>query len=159
MIFLANDFCTYFSFCLILFLCQNTQDWTQLYILFFYTSSSILFKKKKIIQLAGKVRTRLNHMRCLGHDSEFQYLPRFCTSCVPFALSSPDPELCSDFKCMTSGISLVVQWLRLPSNSGVWVWLLVGEIRSHVPPREKIRYRKQKQYCNNFNKDFKNGPH
>ena len=87
----------------------------------FLHSSSILFKKKKIIQLDGKVRTRLNHMRCLGHDSEFQYLPRFCTSGVPFALSSPDPVLCSDFKCMTSGISLVVQWLRLPFNSRVWV--------------------------------------
>ena len=90
------------------------------YSLFLYKQLNIV-QKEKIIQLAGKVRTRLNHMRCLGHDSEFQYLPRFCTSCVPFALSSPDPELCSDFKCMTSGISLVVQWLRLPSNSGVWV--------------------------------------
>ena len=125
----------------------------------FFTQQLNIVQKKKIIQLDGKVRTRLNHMRCLGHDSEFQYLPRFCTSGVPFALSSPDPVLCSDFKCMTSGISLVVQWLRLPFNSRVWVWLLVGEIRSHVPPREKIRNRKQKQYCNNFNKDFKNGPH
>ena len=78
-----------------------------------FFTQAVQYCSKKIIQLAGKVRTRLKHVRCLGRDSEFQCLPRFCTLGVPFALSSPDPVLCSYFKCMTSGISLVVQWLRL----------------------------------------------
>ena len=50
------------------------------------------------------------------------------------------------------GTSLVVQWLRfhLPMQ-GVRVpsW----ELRSHMPRGQKP---KQKQYCNKFNKDFKN---
>ena len=58
------------------------------------------------------------------------------------------------------GTSLVVQWLRLNlPMQGVWVQSLVGELRSHTPHGQKTKNIKQKQYCNNFNKDFKNGPH
>ena len=35
---------------------------------------------------------------------------------------------------------------------GVWVPSLVRELGSHINLR-------QKQYCNKFKKDFKNGPH
>ena len=41
---------------------------------------------------------------------------------------------------------------------GVQVQPLVGELRSHMPHQKKQNI-KQKQYCNKFNKDFKNGPH
>ena len=52
--------------------------------------------------------------------------------------------------------SLAVQWLRLRlPMQGVQVQSLVRELRSH----EKIKHRKQKQYYNKFNKDFKSGPH
>ena len=43
-----------------------------------------------------------------------------------------------------------------PSNAGVGVQSLVRELRSPPASRPNI---KQKQYCNKFNKDFKNGPH
>ena len=58
------------------------------------------------------------------------------------------------------GTSLAVQWLRLrlPLQE-VRVSSLVGELRSHMPPVQKTRNIKQKQYCNKFNKDFKNGPY
>ena len=42
-----------------------------------------------------------------------------------------------------------------PSNTGGEGSIPGGELRSHVVPGQKI---KQKQYCNKFNKDFKNGP-
>ena len=55
------------------------------------------------------------------------------------------------------GTSLAVQWLRLRlPMQGVQVQSLVGERRSHMPCGQKA---KQKQYCNKFNKHFKNGPH
>ena len=40
----------------------------------------------------------------------------------------------------------------------VWAQFLVWELRTHVsqPKNQNI---KQKQCCNKFNKDFKNGPH
>jgi len=60
---------------------------------------------------------------------------------------------------MTSqGTSLGVQWVRLclPVLS-VWVQSLVRELRSHMKPRSQNK--KQKQYCNKLNKDFKNDPH
>ena len=61
------------------------------------------------------------------------------------------------------GTSLVVQWLRLPSNAG-GVGLIPGQWAKipHVsqPKKKKPKQNiKQKQYCNKFNKDFKNGPH
>ena len=50
--------------------------------------------------------------------------------------------------------SLVVQWLRLRLPlQGVQVQSLVRELRSHMPcENENIN---QNQYCNKFNKDFK----
>ena len=45
-----------------------------------------------------------------------------------------------------------------PFNAGVRVRSLVGELKSHAS-RPKNQNVKQKQYCNKFNKDFKNGPH
>ena len=54
----------------------------------------------------------------------------------------------------------MVQWLRLCLPvQGVWVWSLVGELKSHMPCGQKNQNIKQKQYCNKFSKDFKNGPH
>ena len=42
---------------------------------------------------------------------------------------------------------------------GVWARALVEEIRSHMPVGQKNQNIRQKQYCNKFNKDFKNAPH
>ena len=42
-----------------------------------------------------------------------------------------------------------------PSNTGGEGSIPGGELRSHMVRGQKI---KQKQYCNKFNKDFKNGP-
>ena len=41
---------------------------------------------------------------------------------------------------------------------GVPVQFLVRELRSHIPCGQKTKNIEQKQYCNKFNKDFKNGP-
>ena len=41
----------------------------------------------------------------------------------------------------------------------VWVESLVVELRSHMPCGQKPKHKQQKQYCNKFNKDFKNGQH
>ena len=68
------------------------------------------------------------------------------------------------FKCNTLksflGISLPVQWLRLclPMEGGVGVIICQGVKIPHTsqPKNENI---KQKQYCNKFNKYFKNGSH
>ena len=52
--------------------------------------------------------------------------------------------------------SLVGQWLRLClPMQGVWVQSLVGELRSHVSCGQK-NLKINKQYCNKFNKYFKN---
>ena len=58
-----------------------------------------------------------------------------------------------------SGTSLEGQWLtcRLPMQ-GVRVQSLVEKLRSHRPDDQKLNI-KQKQYCNKFNRDFKNSPH
>ena len=47
---------------------------------------------------------------------------------------------------------------------GVWVRCLVEELRSQVPrshmlPLQKKQNIKQRQYCNKFKKDFKDGSH
>ena len=45
---------------------------------------------------------------------------------------------------------------------GVRVLSLFGELQSHMlcgQKKKKTQNIKQKQYCNKFNKDFKNGPH
>ena len=58
------------------------------------------------------------------------------------------------------GTSLVIQWLRLflPMQRE-WVQSLVGELRTHKCCGQKNEYVIQKQYCNEFNEDFKNGQH
>ena len=55
------------------------------------------------------------------------------------------------------GTSLAVKWLRLHLlMQGVRV--LVGKLGSHMPySQKKIQNIKQKQNCNKFNKNFKNG--
>ena len=45
-----------------------------------------------------------------------------------------------------------------PFGAGVQVRSLVGELKSHMPPGQKNQNTKQNQYCNKFNKDFKNSP-
>ena len=56
--------------------------------------------------------------------------------------------------------ALMVQQLRLClPKQGVQVPSLVGELRSHMTWGQKKQNIKQKQYCNKYNKDFKNGPH
>ena len=58
------------------------------------------------------------------------------------------------------GTSLAVLWSRLHfPMQAVWVQSLVRELGSHRPQGQKNQHIKQKQYCNKFNKDFKNGPH
>ena len=54
----------------------------------------------------------------------------------------------------------VLQWLRphLPRQR-VQVQSLVKELRLHMPVAKKQKTIKQKQYCNKFYKDFKNGPY
>ena len=48
----------------------------------------------------------------------------------------------------------------LPSNPGCASLIHGQELRCHMPPGQKKKQnRKQKQYCNKFNKDLKNGPH
>ena len=44
------------------------------------------------------------------------------------------------------------------SSAGMQVGSLIGELGLHVPPGPKHQSVKQKQNCNKFNKDFKNGP-
>ena len=41
----------------------------------------------------------------------------------------------------------------------VQVSSLIGELRYHMSLGQKNQNIRQKQYCNKFNKDFKNGPH
>ena len=53
------------------------------------------------------------------------------------------------------GTSLAGQWLRLHL---LMQGVQVREIRSHMPRGQKNQNIRQKQYCNKFNKDFKNGP-
>ena len=42
---------------------------------------------------------------------------------------------------------------------GVQVQSLVGELRPHMPQGQKNQNAKQKQYCDKFNEDSKNGLH
>ena len=63
-------------------------------------------------------------------------------------------------KRLVRGTSLAFQWLRLrlPVQRGVGSIPGRGAKIPHGwwPKNQNI---KQKQYCNKFNKDFKNGPH
>ena len=63
-------------------------------------------------------------------------------------------------KYVQISIGAAVWWLRLHlPMQRVRVQSLVGELRSHVPCDQKTKTEKQEQYCNQFNKDFKNGLH
>ena len=54
------------------------------------------------------------------------------------------------FLKVSPGTSLVVQWLRLyPPMPGAWIWSLLGELGSHVPPWPK----QQQQQKNIFRYD------
>ena len=56
-----------------------------------------------------------------------------------------------------SGTSLVVQWLRLLlSMQGYRLDPWSEELRSHMPLSQRTKT--WKQYCNKYNKGFKNGP-
>ena len=46
----------------------------------------------------------------------------------------------------------------LPSNPGGVGSIPVKELKSHMPRNQNAKT-KQKQYCNKYNTDFKNGPH
>jgi len=62
-------------------------------------------------------------------------------------------------ECDKGGNSLVVQWLRLCLPMyGVQVRSLIGDLRSHIPCSQNQNI-KQEEYCNQFNKDLKNGTH
>ena len=71
---------------------------------------------------------------------------------------------CGELEMWPSGTFLVVQWLgfHLPVL-GVQVQALgcfpSWEAKIPHPSWPKNQNMKQKQYCNKFNKDFKNGPH
>ena len=41
---------------------------------------------------------------------------------------------------------------------GTWVWTLVREPTPHMPQGQKTKTIQQEQYCNKFNKDFRNSP-
>jgi len=56
------------------------------------------------------------------------------------------------------GTSLVVQWLRLHLPMK-WVQVPSAKISHASRPKKKEQNIKQQQYCNKFNKDFKNGSH
>ena len=61
-------------------------------------------------------------------------------------------HICKNY---TTGISLVVQWLRLRlPKQGMCIGSLVRELRFHVPHDQKNRTQQQKQYWNKFSKDF-----
>ena len=55
--------------------------------------------------------------------------------------------------------SLAVQWFRPPSNAGDVGRIPGREAKTPHALWPKKQNIKQKQYCNTFNKDFKNDPH
>ena len=64
------------------------------------------------------------------------------------------------FKKKNEGTSLEVQGLRLHLlMQRVQVQSLVGELSSHMACGQKNQNINWKQYCNKFNKSFKNHPH
>ena len=65
----------------------------------------------------------------------------------------------SDTTELLSTHTLAVQWLTSSSSAGGVGWILsqTAKIPHDLRPMKQII--KQKQYCNKFNKDFKNGPH
>ena len=84
-----------------------------------------------------------------------------CHICHIFVSDSPLLPPSSTFKNPCDGTSLAVPWLRLRLPiQGLWVQSLVGELRSHMACGQTTKtLKKQRQYCDKFNNDFKNGPH
>ena len=74
-----------------------------------------------------------------------------------------DLVFCVKIYKMPSGASLAVQCLKLCLQmQGLQVWSLAGELRSQNASRttkKKNWNRKQMQYCNKVNTDFKDDPH
>ena len=63
------------------------------------------------------------------------------------------PQTTQPLKTPSQGSPVVVQWLRLHlPMQGVWVQSLVRELRSRLPCGQKTKHKKQKHYCNKFNK-------
>ena len=62
---------------------------------------------------------------------------------------------------LTKQIQLSSLYLKIlsPPMQGAQVQSLFGELRPHMPWGPKPKNVKQRQYCDKFNKDFKNGPH
>ena len=103
--------------------------------------------------------TLLHHLCLL---EEFSFSPNVCfwLWCCPVPATNHWSTLKGCLKPSTSRNFLSGQWLYLHlSMQGVWVWSLVGELRSHMPHGWKDQKHKQKQYCNRFNKHFKNESH
>ena len=68
----------------------------------------------------------------------------------------------NSFKNIIQGTSLVLQWLGvyLPMQGGVgWIPGWGAKIPHALRPKKQNIKQKQKQYCNKFNKNLKNGPH
>ena len=66
-------------------------------------------------------------------------------------------HLCIQLKEPKTRTPLALRWLRLHlPMQRVWVPPLTGKLRFRMLPGQN---RKQKQNCNKFKKDFKNGPH
>ena len=90
--------------------------------------------------------------------SVFSFLPAFSYCASFLAHSFP----CTSFKKVVIGTSLAVQWLRLrlPIQGGVRLTPGRGtKTPTCMPSGQKKQNIKQKQYCNQFNKDFLNGLH
>ena len=66
----------------------------------------------------------------------------------------------SPIKNWAKGTPLAVQWLRLHTSNAGGAGSIPGQ-GAKIPhaSRPKNQNIKQKQNCNKFNKDFKNGPH
>ena len=77
--------------------------------------------------------------------------------CKKDPMQPKDPHI---FKKQCFGNSLAVQWLRLHLPNGRVVGSIPGQgaktPHASGPENQSI---KQKQYCNRFNKSFKNGPY
>ena len=101
--------------------------------------------------------------KTVSAESGFSLVGKIISLEVAFIQFCPRPIIMKGMNHLikdTPGTSLAVQWLRLCLPvQGVWVQSLVGELRSHMPHSQKYQSIEQKQYCNKFNKDFKNGPH
>ena len=83
------------------------------------------------------------------------FLPRWMEKSLSTCALDSSLQLLRNFGPRTS---LVVQWLKLGlPMQGVWVRSLVRELRSTCLVAKRPQ-QKTKEYCNKFNKAFKNGP-